>query len=159
MESFDRSALNAFVDKYKSGECSLIATLQDIQGQYGYLPQEALSYLSTEAGIPLSRIFCTATFYSSFSLEPRGKHLVSVCLGTACHVKNGDDVLNKLGRDLGLDACDGTTVDRTFTLEKVRCMGCCSMAPVVRINNETYGNVTQNTIPRLLERYRKAEKR
>jgi NADH-quinone oxidoreductase subunit E len=133
--------------------------LQEIQDKYGYLPQEALRYASDSLGVPLSKLFCVATFYSSFSLEPRGKNLVSVCLGTACHVKNGANLFTKFAREMKLDGEGGTTKDLAFTLEKVRCMGCCSMAPVVRVNEDTYGHMTQNKVSNLLRKYRKAGKR
>ena len=159
MESFNRSTIDGFIKKYQGGKSSLISTLQEIQGACGYLSRDAITYFSIAAGVPLSKIYCIATFYRSFSLEPRGKNLVSVCLGTACHVKEGENIMNKLGRELGLAANEGTTPDRKFTLEKVRCLGCCSMAPVVRVNKDTYGNVHQSTVPKMLATYRKAEKR
>jgi len=159
MESFNRSFIDGFIKKYQGGKSSLIATLQEIQGACGYLSRDAITYFSTASGVPLSKIYCIATFYRSFSLEPRGKNIVSVCLGTACHVKDGENISSKLGRELGLEANEGTTPDRKFTLEKVRCLGCCSMAPVVRVNEDTYGNVHQSTVPKLLATYRKAEKR
>ncbi len=159
MESFNRSTIDGFIKKYQGGKSSLITTLQDIQGACGYLSKDAITYFSTTAGVPLSKIYCIATFYRSFSLEPRGKNIVSVCLGTACHVKDGENIMSKLGRELKLASNEGTTPDRTFTLEKVRCLGCCSMAPVVRVNKDTYGNVHQSTVPKMLAPYRKAEKR
>jgi NADH-quinone oxidoreductase subunit E len=159
MESFKRSTIDGFIKKYQGGKSTLIATLQDIQGACGYLSKDAITYFSTAAGVPLSKIYCIATFYRSFSLEPRGKNIVSVCLGTACHVKDGENIMSKLGRELKLSSNEGTTPDRTFTLEKVRCLGCCSMAPVVRVNKDTYGNVQQSTVPKMLAPYRKAEKR
>jgi len=159
MESFNRSTIDGFIKKYQNGTSSLIATLQDIQEAGGYLSRDAIAYFSASANVPLSKIYCIATFYRSFSLTPRGKNLVSVCLGTACHVKNGENILHKVGRDLGLEACEGTTDDRMFTLEKVRCMGCCSMAPVVRINDDTYGNLNQSAVPKVLAHYRKAGKK
>jgi NADH-quinone oxidoreductase subunit E len=155
MVSFDRSAIDTLIEKFNKGKSSLIAILQDIQSACGYLPKEALEYLSTVAGIPLSKIYCITTFYSSFSLKPRGKNLINVCLGTACHVKNGENLLERLGRELKLDDCIGTTADLAFTVEKVHCMGCCSMAPALRINEDTYGDVTQSIIPNLLQKYRK----
>ena len=159
MESFNRSTIDGFIKKYQGGKSSLIAALQEIQTACGYLSRDAITYFSTASGVPLSKIYCIATFYRSFSLEPRGKNMVSVCLGTACHVKDGENILNKMGRELGLESNEGTTPDRKFTLEKVRCLGCCSMAPVVRVNEDTYGNVHQSTVPKMLAPYRKAEKR
>jgi NADH-quinone oxidoreductase subunit E len=159
MESFNRSTIDSLIKRYQAGKSSLITILQDIQGERGYLPKDALAYFSAAAGVPLSKIHCVATFYRSFSLEPRGKNIVSVCLGTACHVKDGENILLKMGRELKLASNEGTTPDRKFTLEKVRCLGCCSMAPVVRVNKDTYGNVHQSTVPKILAPYRKAEKK
>jgi len=159
MESFNRSTIDGFIKKYQGGKISLIAALQEIQTACGYLSRDAITYFSSASGVPLSKIYCIATFYRSFSLEPRGKNIVSVCLGTACHVKDGENIQNKLGRELGLELNEGTTPDRKFTLEKVRCLGCCSMAPVVRVNEDTYGNVHQSTVLKMLAPYRKAEKR
>jgi NADH-quinone oxidoreductase subunit E len=155
MESFDQSAIDLIIEKYGKREESLISILRDIQSQFGYLPKEALQYVSQKVDLPLSKIFCIATFYSSFSLEPRGKNLISVCQGTACHVKNGEQVVNKLAHELKLSAGEKTTADRAFSVEKVRCLGCCSMASAVRVNQDTYGQVTQNNVDKILKKYRK----
>ncbi len=154
-----RATIDGIIKKYQRGASSLVTALQDIQETCGYLPRDVLDYFSVNANVPLSKIYSIATFYHSLSITPRGKNLVSVCLGTACHVKNGENILHRVGRELGLGLSAGTTEDGLFTVEKVRCMGCCSMAPVVRINNDTYGNVAQHTVPKLLARYRKAEKK
>lgn len=156
MESFDQSAIDLILERHGKAEGSLISILRDIQNQCGYLPQEALTYVSQKLELPLSKIFCIATFYSSFSLEPKGKNLINVCQGTACHVKNGEQVANKLTKELKLGAGEKTTPDRAFTLEKVRCMGCCSMAPAVRVNEDTYSQVAPNSVDRILKRYGKA---
>jgi NADH-quinone oxidoreductase subunit E len=124
MPSFNASELHTLVEDYREQKTSLVSLLQDIQTQCGYLPKEQLQYVSKALEIPLSKIFCIASFYSSFSLEPRGENLISVCLGTACHVKNGENLFSLLGRELGLDNSKETTSDRRFTLEKVRCLGC-----------------------------------
>jgi len=159
MQTFNQATIDGFIKKYQRGESSLITMLQDIQEACGYLSRDALEYVSLTGNIPLSKIYSIATFYHSFSLAPRGKNLVSVCLGTACHVKNGENILHRVSRELGLESGEGTTEDRLFSMAKVRCMGCCSMAPVVRINDDTYGNVNQNAVPKLLAHYRKAEKK
>lgn len=156
MGSFDQSAIDRLLKRHEKGDGSLISLLQDVQDECGYLPQEVLQYISRAREVPLSKMFCVATFYSSFSLEPRGRNLVSVCLGTACHVQNGENLFTKCSRELKLDGQVGTTSDRAFTLEKVRCMGCCSMAPVVRMNEDTHGHMTQTKVGSLLRKYRKA---
>lgn len=137
----------------KVGGVSLIAVLQELQSHYNYLPETVLNLLSKKLDVPLSKLFALATFYQSFSLKPRGKNLVKVCLGTACHVKGGGHLLNKAKRDLKLSDEEMTTNDLSFTLEKVRCLGCCSLAPVVLINKDTYGSMTQEKMSKVLKKY------
>ncbi|MEE9505344.1 MAG: NAD(P)H-dependent oxidoreductase subunit E [Thermodesulfobacteriota bacterium] len=143
------------VDKIikKGGESSLIAILQEVQSHYNYLPEQVLTLLSKKLEIPLSKIFSLATFYRSFSLKPRGKNLLKVCLGTACHVKNGTNLLEKVKRDLSLSEEETTTGDLVFTVEKVRCLGCCSLAPVVSVNEDTHGSMTQEKLSKVLKKY------
>lgn len=137
----------------KNGSASLIVLLQEVQSHYRYLPEEAIVLLGKKLEVPLSKIFTLATFYRSFSLKPRGKNIIKVCLGTACHVKSGTNLFEKAQRDLSLSEEEMTTGDSTFTLEKVRCLGCCSLAPVVRINEDTYGSMTQEKLSKVLKRY------
>ena len=143
------------VDKIikKGGESSLITILQEVQSHYNYLPEQVLTLLSKKLEVPLSEIFSLATFYRSFSLTPRGKNLLKVCLGTACHVKSGANLLEKVKRDLNLSEEETTTRDLGFTVEEVRCLGCCSLAPVVSINENTYGSMTQEKLSKVLEKY------
>lgn len=144
-----------FVDEIakKAGGSSLITILQEVQSRYNYLPEQVLALLSKKLEVPLSRIFSLATFYRSFSLKKRGKNLVKVCLGTACHVKNANNLLEKAKRDLNLSDEVMTTKDLNFTVEKVRCLGCCSLAPVVLINEDTYGSLTQEKMSKILKKY------
>ena len=131
----------------------IIPLLQRMQEEYGYLPREAVLAVCEESSLPASRVFGVATFYSQFCLEPRGKHLVRCCRGTACHVRSSARILDRLEQELGI--VDGeTTDDLRFTLRNVRCIGCCSIAPAVRIDGETYGNVRPNQIGNLLRKYR-----
>jgi NADH:ubiquinone oxidoreductase subunit E len=135
---------------------NLIMILQEIQRKYNYLPQASLVYLSEKIGVPLSKIFGVGTFYSTFSLEPRGKHIISVCLGTACHVRGADKIKEKIQEILNIK--DGqTTEDMRFTLESVRCLGCCSLGPVVRVDNNIYGRVTLDQAGTILENYTQSE--
>ncbi|MCK5187862.1 MAG: NAD(P)H-dependent oxidoreductase subunit E, partial [Deltaproteobacteria bacterium] len=134
-------------------ESSLIAILQEVQSHYNYLPEQVLNLLSKKLEIPLSKIFSLATFYRSFSLKPRGKNLLKVCLGTACHVKSGTNLLEKVKRDLSLSEEETTTGDLVFTVEKVRCLGCCSLAPVVSVNEDTHGSMTQEKLSKVLKKY------
>lgn len=137
---------------------SLIALLQNMQKKHGCLQKDAMKETSRVYGIPLSRLFAVATFYNAFSLEPQGKHIISVCLGTACHVKKGESLGDTLARKLGLQSDEGTTADGMFTLKKVRCLGCCSMAPVVKIDDVIYGHLTQAKIEKVLASWKKGSK-
>ena len=138
----------------KSGAASLIGILQEVQSHYNHLPPQVLTLLSEKLEVPLSKLFSLATFYKSFSLEPRGKHIVKVCLGTACHVKSAENLFDKAKRDLDLPPHEDTTKDLRFTVEKVRCLGCCSLAPVVCINEDTYGSMTQEKLSAVFKKYR-----
>ncbi len=131
---------------------NLIPVLQEIQARFHYLPEEALRVVSRRLRVPLNEVFHVATFYNCFSLEPRGRHLVRVCLGTACHVRGGQRILDKFLRELKLPT-SGTTPDFNFTVEPVRCLGCCGLAPVVRVDQATHGHLMQSRIPKLLKRY------
>ena len=139
-------------DEFGNDKENLIMILQAIQRKYNYLPQPALTYLSAKIGIPYSKIYGVATFYSTFSLEPRGRNIVSICLGTACHVRGGERVRERLQESLQIS--DGqTTEDQRFTLESVRCIGCCSLGPVVKINEDTHGRISSDEIDRILDQY------
>ena len=131
---------------------NLIMILQAIQRRYNYLPEPALKYLAEKLDIPLSQIYGVGTFYSTFSLEPRGKNIISICLGTACHVRGGERVRERITEALNIS--DGqTTEDMRFTLESVRCIGCCSLGPVVKINEDIHARVTSHEVKEILERY------
>ncbi|HOW57765.1 MAG TPA: NADH-quinone oxidoreductase subunit NuoE [Smithellaceae bacterium] len=142
------------VKKHGGDKSSLICILQDIQNEYNYLPKEALLAVGAQMQIPASRIYEVATFYNSFSLRPRGQYLIEVCAGTACHVQGAFNLMDRLKRDLGVE-CGETTKDNVFTLEEVRCLGCCSLAPVVRIGGNIHPYLTQDEIPKILRNYRK----
>ena len=142
----------AIVDKYRADTGQLISILQDIQAELYYLPREALVQVSNAMGIPLSRVYSVATFFRAFSLKPRGKHLVNVCLGTACHVRGSAKVLEQLERSLDISPGD-TTADAKFTLETVNCMGCCALGPVVNIDGEYFGQMNAGKVDSLLAKY------
>jgi NADH-quinone oxidoreductase subunit E len=143
--------------KYPKHERSnLIPILQDIQEIYGYLPEEALRDISEHITIPKSSVYGVATFYNQFRLTPLGKNIIRVCRGTACHVKNSANILTALENELGV--CAGkTTRDKLFTLETVACIGACSIAPVLNINDEYYGRITIKEIPKIINKYRKED--
>lgn len=139
-------------EEYENDPENLIMILQAIQNHYNYLPQPALTYLSAKIGVPYSKIYGVATFYSTFSLEPRGRHIISVCLGTACHVRGGERIRERLTANLGIG--DGqTTEDNRFTLESVRCIGCCSLGPVVKIDEDMHGRLASDQIGKILDQY------
>jgi NADH-quinone oxidoreductase subunit E len=149
----DYLELDRIIDEeYEKDPENLIMILQGIQGHYNYLPQPALTYLSAKIGVPYSKIYGVATFYSTFSLEPRGRHIVSICLGTACHVRGGERIRERITASLGIH--DGqTTDDNRYTLESVRCIGCCSLGPVVKIDEEMHGRLAPDEIGKILEQY------
>jgi NADH:ubiquinone oxidoreductase subunit E len=138
--------LREAVDKYKDLPGSTIPILQDIQEICGYLPEEAVEWAADRLSIPQSQFFGVATFYSQFYLTPRGKNIVTVCSGTACHVKGSEKIINRLTRDLNLAPGQNTTDDFNFTLEKVNCVGACSIAPVVIINSKVNGKASASKI-------------
>lgn len=150
----DIDALNKIIkDEYNDDPENVIMILQEIQRHYNYLPKPALENLSQKTGIPLSRIYGVATFYSTFSLEPRGKNIISICLGTACHVRGGERIRERIENELSIS--DGeTTEDKSFTFESVRCIGCCSLGPVVKINEDVHAQVSSDQVNQILKRYR-----
>ena len=149
--------IKSFITKYRSGKKALISILQDIQAEYNYLPQEALRFVSESMGIPLIDILGVATFYRAFSLEPRGEHLITVCLGTACHVRGGYKILEEFEKKLNIEAGE-TTPDGQFTLETVACLGCCAIGPVVVIDGDYHAQTTIRIVNSILKKYRSKEK-
>jgi NADH:ubiquinone oxidoreductase subunit E len=152
--SISEDTIKTIVEKYHGEKSALISILQDVQKEYAFLPKDALSLLSEEMEVPLSRVYEVSTFYNSFSLVPRGRHVIEVCAGTACHVKGGPKLRSRLEAELNIE-CGETTEDRMFTLEEVRCLGCCSLAPVVKIDSDIYAYLEEDKIPGSLENYRK----
>ncbi len=133
-----------------------IPLLQEIQRRHSYLPQELIEAVAEEAGIPSSRLFGVATFYSQFRFTPQGKHLIRICKGTACHVAGAEMLSSSISDDLGIEEGD-TTEDMLFSLESVACLGCCSLAPVVMIDDEIYGKLTPKKIKEILKGYKNGE--
>jgi len=131
---------------------NLIGLLQEVQNIYGYLPESALQDVSEFLGISVSRIYGVATFYNQFRLKPLGKHIIRVCRGTACHVKNSANILFGLEMALGIKAGQ-TTRDKNFTLETVACIGACSIAPVINVDNDYYGRVELKDIAKIIKKY------
>ena len=148
-------SLESILDRYPPSSEHLISALQDIQARYNYISPEAMTAVCDHLGVPVSRGWAVATFYSAFSLEPKGEHQISVCLGTACHVRGAKNLLDKFRRDLGIPGQAGTTRDLKFTLRSVRCLGCCSMGPVAQVDEEIHGNLNQRKAGKLLKTYSK----
>lgn len=145
----DESKLDSIIDKHDIEEGSLIPILQDIQTEYSYLPKEALEHVSQRLNIPMVQIFGVATFFKAFSLKPKGKNQIHVCMGTACHVRGAKNVLENLERELGIKAGD-TTDDGEYTLETVNCVGACALGPVVVNNEKHHGQMTPIKVESLL---------
>ena len=135
-----------------AGQTDLIPLLQEIQNAYGYLPKPILMEMSRRTGIEASGIYGVATFYEQFYLEPRGRHTVKCCCGTACHVKGGTGIAEAIRGALGVEPGE-TTEDMCFTFETVACLGTCFLAPVIMVNNDYYGNLSARKIKKILEKY------
>ena len=146
--------IERIIKRYKKKEGALVPLLQDVMKEYGYLPQEVLKKISQELNISLSRVYGLATFYKSFSLTLRGKHLISVCLGTACHVRGAPRIVEKLERDLRIKAGE-TTKDSKFTLDTVNCLGACALGPLVVIDGKYYGRMNLAEMDKVLKEYLK----
>jgi NADH-quinone oxidoreductase subunit E len=145
------------VKNHGGDKSSLIAVLQDIQEQYNYLPKEALRTVNEEMEIPASRIYEVATFYNSFSLKPRGEHIVRLCMGTACHVRGAASILDKLVRTLEIKPGE-TSNDQKFTLETVNCVGACALGPVMVVDGEYHGQVTMAKVDKVISPLKKGAK-
>jgi NADH-quinone oxidoreductase subunit E len=150
------SDINDIINREATGEGSLIAALEEIQERYRYLPPEALILASERLGVPLSQAYSVATFYNAFSLKPKGKHCLHVCMGTACHVRGSPQVLERLQAKLGIKAGE-TTRDHLFTLETVNCLGACALGPIVVTNEEYSGQMTTQKADRLIKNILRAE--
>jgi len=143
----------AILNEVEEKRASLIAALQELQVRYRYLPEAAMRQVAARLRVPVAQVYHVATFYSAFSLKPKGKHIINVCLGTACHVKGAGLIMDRFKRDLGVEQ-DETTRDGQFTLQGVRCIGCCSIAPTVMIDTETHAYVRQDKVPEIIKKYR-----
>ncbi len=144
------SEINAIINEEACGDGSLITALEEIQERYRYLPPEALILASERLGVPLSQAYAVATFYNAFSLKPKGKHCLNVCVGTACHVRGSPQILDRLETKLNIQAGE-TTRDHLFTLETVNCLGACALGPIVVTDGEYSGQVTMQKADRILK--------
>jgi NADH-quinone oxidoreductase subunit E len=144
--------IDNILDKYPDHPQYLISLLQDVQAEYHYISPEHMQLICDHVGVPLTRAWSVATFYKSFSLEPRGEHEIKVCLGTACHLKGGPRIVEGLERDLHV-ARGCTTEDLLFTLDTVNCVGACALAPVVIVDEDYHPNVTSRKLTKLLKKF------
>jgi NADH-quinone oxidoreductase subunit E len=152
----ETTELDKILDRYGRDPANVISILQDIQAEANWLPEEDLRYVCTELEIPLSKMMALATFYKAFSLEPRGRHIVSVCLGTACHVRGAERIAGAVERELGIKGGE-TDADLQWTLETVGCLGACALGPIVVVDGEYHGQMTSVKATRLLQRIKKAD--
>ncbi len=139
--------------RYANEKTPLIMILSDIQKEYGYIPLDVQKIVSEETGISVAEIYGVVTFYSFFSLEPKGKYVIGVCLGTACYVKGAQQIIDKFSEILGI-APGGTTTDGLFTIDALRCIGACGIAPAVTINGKVYPKLTVDQVPVIINEYK-----
>lgn len=142
--------LDEIIDGYVGEEGVLIQLLLDVQSELGWIPKEAIKRISERFEIPISQVYRVASFYKAMSLRPRGRHVVSVCLGTACHVRGGPKIMDRAKEILGVDAGE-TTPDTRFTLERVNCLGCCALGPVAVVDGEYHGHLSLGRVKDILE--------
>ena len=153
LEADKRDKVDQIIGRYEGGKESLVPILQGISNEFNWLPQEMLMRVAEVKKIPIEHILRIATFYKAFSLKPRGRHIITVCMGTACHVKGAPRILERFERGLGI-ATGETTRDMQFTLQAVRCIGCCGLSPVVTVGEELYGKLSPAKAADILDKYR-----
>jgi len=149
--------VDGILERYQKKPSAIISILRDIQGEYRYLPREVFPYVARELKMSEATVFSVATFYENFSLEPKGKHIIKVCDGTACHVRKSVPILEALRKELSLSEKKRTTDDMLFTLETVACLGACGLSPVVTVDDRVYGSMTPEKAIALLTELRKEE--
>lgn len=157
MKSSNFDSVCAILDKYQHAPTKLIPILREVQDEYGYLPEELMTFVATALSISPATVYGVATFFSHFTLEPKGRHIVKVCDGTACHVKQSDDIRIALEKALGLDEERRTTPDMMFTLEMVACLGACSLAPAVVVDGKVHGMMTPESVCKLIDEIKEKE--
>ena len=147
-----QTKLDEVIARYRLEKGNLIPVLQEAQDIFGYLPADVLRKISRELRLPLARVYGVVTFYAQFRLAPMGRNIIRTCLGTACHVRGGAKVLERIEEELKIKD-GGTTDDQRFTLEVIACMGACGLAPVISINNEVHAKLTPDMVPAILAKY------
>jgi NADH:ubiquinone oxidoreductase subunit E len=149
----------AILEKHYEKKGSIISILQDVQETFGYIPEDAVFWFAERLNIPASNFFGVVTFYAQFYLKPRGKNIITACCGTACHVKGAEPIINRMRADLAIAEGEDTTSDGQFTMEKLACIGACSIAPVVIVNKKVYGSMTPEKVSRMIKEYEKSSPR
>ena len=144
--------VDEIIDRYPAQQGILIQLLLDMQSEFNWIPKEAILRINARLQIPVSQIYRVASFYKAMSLKPKGKHIVNVCLGTACHVRGGPKIMDKVAESLGIKAGE-TTQDMKFTLERVNCLGCCALGPVMVVDKDYHGKITPAKVKAVLESY------
>jgi NADH-quinone oxidoreductase subunit E len=157
LTSNDVQKVDRIIERHEGKPAALIAILQEIQKEYRYLPQDVLMYLAKAMDISPANIFGVATFYENFSLEPKGKYVIKICDGTACHVRKSIPILQAMRSELKLSEAKHTTDDLLFTIETVSCLGACGLAPVITVNDKVYPKMTPDSALELLQKLRKGE--
>lgn len=148
--------INEICDRYVNEKTPLMMILSDIQKEYGYIPLEVQEIVSQRTGISVAEIYGVVTFYSFFSLQPKGKYVIGVCMGTACYVKGAQQIIDKFSEIIGVKPGE-TSKDGLFTLDALRCIGACGIAPAVTINGKVYPKLTVAAVPQIIEEYKKME--
>ncbi|MBF0338627.1 MAG: NAD(P)H-dependent oxidoreductase subunit E [Candidatus Magnetobacterium sp. LHC-1] len=143
--------LDSIVEDYRHNEGNIVSILQQLQDEFNYIPQEAVQYISRSLEIPVSKFYGVATFYAQFHLKPRGKNIFTLCCGTACHVKGSEKLIARLQQETGLTSSDNTTTDGLITIEKVACVGACSIAPVAIVNKKVHGKAQINQLLKMVK--------
>lgn len=152
MDAMNMEKVKQIIDRWNAEKGALIQILLDVQHSYHWIPPEAAILISERIDVPLTQVYRVASFYKSLSLTPRGKHLAKICLGTACYVRGGKRIMNKATQVLGI-AAGGTTADMKFTLEKVNCLGCCALGPMITVDDKYYGKASPAKLVEVLRNY------
>ena len=153
MSIISMQRVEEIIDSYGAQRHQLIAIMQDIQAEYKYLSQDVLELIAEKLGIGVAKVYSVATFYENFSLEAKGKYIIKVCDGTACHVRKSQPIYNAIREHLGLQGKQKTSADGLFTLETVACLGACGLAPVLTVNEDVYGRLTVDDVRGILAKY------
>lgn len=149
----NKTEIDVAINKFIGKKGALIPLLQNVQNIEGYLSKEVMAYVAEKTSTKLAHIYGVATFYTMFRLKPQGRHIIRICKGTACHVSGANSIMDEVNKQLDLSDEEDTTSDGRFTVMPVACLGCCSLAPVIMINDNTHGKLTPDSIGKILERY------